>query len=287
MSLELCVLASGSTGNCSVLRAPAGVMLIDAGIGPITTSRRLSQAGVGLAAVRAMCLTHLDSDHFNTNWAATILKRGIRVYCHWRQVDHVRKTLARHPAWEKSPGIVEGFDDRSFSPLTGVSFDAIELAHDTTGSHGFVIEGHGRRIGYATDLGRVPAELIEHFASLDLLAIESNYDPDMQRHSGRPANLQRRITGGAGHLSNQQAYDAVKLMLNRAESRAERLPRHIVLLHRSRQCNCPKLVRRLFSQDVRIGARLVLAEAFEATGWLRTDAVGALPGEQLTLAWSS
>ncbi len=287
MSLELCVLASGSSGNCSVLRTPKGVMLIDAGIGPITTSKRLSRTGVAMTDIQAICLTHLDSDHFNAHWAATILKRGIRVYCHWRQVDHVRKTLARNPAWAHSPGVVEGFDDRAFSPLAGLRFDAIALAHDTTGSHGFVIEGFGRRIGYATDLGRVPAELIERFEALDLLAIESNYDPQMQRSSGRPAQLQRRITGGAGHLSNAQAFDAVKLMLNRAESRAQRLPRHIVLLHRSRQCNCPKLVRRLFSQDARIGARLVLAEAFETTGWLETDATGALPGEQMMMAWSS
>ena len=31
MSLEICILASGSSGNATVLRSPAGAMLIDAG----------------------------------------------------------------------------------------------------------------------------------------------------------------------------------------------------------------------------------------------------------------
>jgi len=72
MSLELCVLASGSSGNCSVVRAPGGVILIDAGIGPRTTAKRMNGTGVSLRDVRAICLTHLDSDHFNANWVGTI-----------------------------------------------------------------------------------------------------------------------------------------------------------------------------------------------------------------------
>ena len=37
MSIDLCVLASGSGGNCTVVRTPAGVVLVDAGLGPRTT----------------------------------------------------------------------------------------------------------------------------------------------------------------------------------------------------------------------------------------------------------
>ena len=64
MSLEVCVLASGSSGNCTVVRSPAGVLLIDAGIGPRITARRMNGTGVHLRDVRAICVTHLDSDHF-------------------------------------------------------------------------------------------------------------------------------------------------------------------------------------------------------------------------------
>ena len=41
MSLEICVLASGSAGNAAILRSPAGILLIDAGIGPRMLAKRL------------------------------------------------------------------------------------------------------------------------------------------------------------------------------------------------------------------------------------------------------
>jgi phosphoribosyl 1,2-cyclic phosphodiesterase len=185
---------------------------------------------------------------------------------------------------DAAEALVSGFA-AEFSPIDGLSVRAIPLAHDRIGSHGFLIEGHGCRIGYATDLGHVPENLLEQFDALDVLALESNYDPEMQLSSARPAFLKSRIMGGFGHLSNQQAYEAIRRVLDRAECAGRSLPRHIVLLHRSLQCNCPKLVRKFFSRDARIAHRLTLAEQFARTDWLRVRKTPPLLGEQLALAW--
>ena len=53
MSIDLCVLASGSAGNCTVVRTPGGVMLIVAGLGPRVLAKRLDGTGVRLRDVRA------------------------------------------------------------------------------------------------------------------------------------------------------------------------------------------------------------------------------------------
>lgn len=258
MSLALCILASGSSGNCSILRTPDGVVLIDAGVGPRTFARVTAELGVSLDDVKAVVLTHLDSDHFRRSWVNTLLRRQITVHCH-----------ANHAA-ECDVAADLGCFLRPFSgafePIDGVTFHPLAFAHDSTGSYGYVIDGHGGRIGFATDLGHVPPALIEHFDDLDVLAIESNYDPEMQRNSGRPWFLQQRITGGRGHLSNDQALAAVKAIFDRHKKRT--LPKHVVLLHRSADCNCPDLVRRLYERDVRIAPRLVLAERHEPTAWL-------------------
>jgi phosphoribosyl 1,2-cyclic phosphodiesterase len=285
MSLELCVLASGSSGNCSVVRTPAGAMLIDAGIGPRTTAKRLVGTGVAVRDVKAICLTHLDSDHFSSTWVNTIIKYGIRVHCCARRVEALIQRVEDDEVADALARLIFPFDPETFDVLPGVRLRPLRFAHDREGSHGFVIEGEGCRIGYATDLGRVPVNLIEDFCDLDVLAIESNYDPHMQQTSGRPWFLQRRIMGGKGHLSNQQALDAIRAILDRCERSASRLPSHIVLLHRSRQCNCPKLVRRLFSRDARIAPRLTLADQFEPSGWLKIHPREPLAGEQLSLAW--
>jgi phosphoribosyl 1,2-cyclic phosphodiesterase len=274
MSIELCVLASGSHGNCTLMRAPAGVMLIDAGIGPRTAAARLAGTGVSVREVQAICLTHLDRDHFTPGWVRTICERQIPLFCH---DNGVAELIGRFPDLEAR---VIGFDD-SFEPLAGLRLDPIRLAHDAHGSHGFVIDGFGCRVGYATDLGRVTAELVERFIDLDVLALESNYDRQMQLDSPRPWFLKQRIMGGRGHLSNEQAFAAVREILNRCS----RLPAHIVLLHRSLQCNCPNLLRQLFSRDVRIAARLTLAHQFERSPWLRARSFEPLVGEQLVLGW--
>jgi phosphoribosyl 1,2-cyclic phosphodiesterase len=279
MSLEFCVLASGSSGNCTVVRTPAGVMLIDAGIGPRMTAMRLNGTGAHLREVTAICLTHLDRDHFSLGWAGFIASRGVRVFCHSQRIDELLDVLG-----EELRKNVVGFDEM-FEPMDGVRVDPISLAHDRAGSHGFLIEGFGCRVGYATDLGRVPAELVERFVDLDVLAIESNYDPLMQEQGARPHFLKQRIMGGRGHLSDEQALAAVRQILDRCERCGARLPAHIVLLHRSRQCNCPNLVRKPFSRDARIARRLTLAEQFERSGWLRSRPAPALVGEQLMLGW--
>jgi phosphoribosyl 1,2-cyclic phosphodiesterase len=284
MSLELCILASGSMGNCAIIRSPAGVLAIDLGIGPRITARRLEGTGTTVRDITAVCLTHLDADHLRRTWAATILRQQIPIFSHAPR----RAELLGHLAQESpdvDPLIHSFHTGRAFHPLPGLSIEPLPLAHDRHGSHGFIIEGFGARIGYATDLGRVTPDLMERFCDLDILAIESNYDPVMEQTSARPTFLKRRIMGGAGHLSNHEALAAVRCVLDRAGSCGGRLPSHIVLLHRSRECNCPRLLRRLFHRDRRIAPRLTLAEQFSRTEWLRTRRMRPATGEQLLLAW--
>lgn len=275
MSLELCILASGSAGNASILRSPAGVLLIDAGIGPRTLAARLEGTGVRPADIAALCLTHLDGDHFSPTWARTLRNLNIPVYCHANKVDALRFSAA-----ELAP-LIRPFGAEAFSPIAGLTCDPIRFAHDRLGSHGFVIEGFGYRIGYATDLGRVPKNFFERFRDLDCIALESNYDPQMQADSARPWFLKRRITGGRGHLSNAQAFVAIRKLLDRSR----KLPDHIVLLHRSQECNCPDLVRSLFSSDERIAPRLTLAHQHERSDWLGRMRHPASAGEQLAFAF--
>jgi phosphoribosyl 1,2-cyclic phosphodiesterase len=285
MSLELCILASGSGGNCSALRSPNGTLLIDAGIGPRTFAKRAAGTGLTLDSVRAVCLTHLDHDHFSLRWVRTLVAKQIRVYCDGRRIDELMRSVFGPPELVQAfEALLVPFDaSQAFSPIDGVQMHSIPLAHDQMGSHGFVIEGFGVRIGYATDLGRVPQRLIDRFCDLDMLAIESNYDPQMQMGSTRPWYLKNRIMGGSGHLSNAQALQAIRMILDRCEQRATRMPAHIVLLHRSRECNCPDLLRKLFCEDPRIAKRLTLAEQFDRTDWLRPINVQASVGQQLAL----
>ena len=97
MSLELCILASGSAGNAAIVRSPAGVLLIDAGIGPRTLSKRLDGTGLHLA-VSALCLTHLYGSH-GVAGTRTVASRG--KWSDSMAAAETASSVRRHPAGEQ------------------------------------------------------------------------------------------------------------------------------------------------------------------------------------------
>lgn len=274
MSLSFCVLGSGSRGNATLLVHGGRRCLIDAGLSPRMTKQRLAPLGVALEDLDAIVVTHLDTDHFHSGWVRAARTLGLPVHLHERH---------------RARAVRQGLDGRAIALFTGAfevdgtRFRPELFAHDALGTVGFVIERDGARLGWATDLGRVPAWLPERFAGVHALAIESNYDPDMQRASPRPEQLKRRIMGGRGHLSNEQSLEAVL-----AIARTTAL-QHVVTLHLSQQCNTPRHVKRLYTE--RAGDlldRLTISTQQIPTGTLRVVADGSSAppprvGEQMAL----
>ncbi|MDZ4755665.1 MAG: MBL fold metallo-hydrolase [Phycisphaerae bacterium] len=269
--MELTVLASGSQGNCSALVVPhAGdgdqpgrLVFIDAGLSPKATKERL------YTAIRRMpdeatdlLLTHLDADHWRHTWQRTLDRHPIRVRVHRA---HAREALRLGvPAANLCP-----FDD-TCDLGDGLVVHACRTPHDDRGSTAYCIEQRCQRgvtrLGFATDLGRVLAPLLEHFRDLDCLAIESNYDPVMEENSTRPASLKDRIMGGKGHLSNDESITAAMLIAATSTLQA------IVLLHLSQQCNCPRVVAQLWNERApHLCERVIVAEQFRPTRTLRVE----------------
>ncbi|MBS0187016.1 MAG: MBL fold metallo-hydrolase [Planctomycetes bacterium] len=253
--LRLCVLASGSSGNCSVLVAegPAGrhVWLIDAGLSLRRTRKLLQTVGLDESDLRGILLTHLDDDHAN---AAAIdgFGNSVPVFVHRR---HLRRAEREGRLFRRTEVLHERL------PLAAGCTVEVELAqHDTDGSAvlRFTLEREDARceLGYATDIGHPTQELIAHLRGVDVLAIESNYCPHMQESADRPAIVKSRVTGGRGHLSNQQCRRMTAAIAPRA---------HVVLLHLSRQCNTPELAAR---EHHGAGYELSLSSQFEPTGWI-------------------
>ncbi|MEX2215130.1 MAG: MBL fold metallo-hydrolase, partial [Phycisphaeraceae bacterium] len=276
--LSASVLGSGSGGNSTVIRAGDAAFLIDAGFGPRTTNDRLKQLGLSVADIRAVCLTHLDQDHFRPAWVRTLVAHGIRLFLHrWhrKHLDRVEGSEALHHA-----DLVHFFETDAFTPVQvpGLAITTVRLPHDDKGTSAFHIQTPASRLGYATDLGHVPDAMIAAFAGVDVLMLESNYDPQMQITSARPLFLKKRIMGGHGHLSNEQALDACRRIADRS---ARGNPQRIVLLHRSAQCNTAELVRRTFEQDARFADRIVITQQRRKTPWISVEPLEATKREQI------
>src|SRR5690606_38369123 len=120
-----------------------------------------------------------------------------------------------------------------------------------------------RSIGYATDLGHVPPALIDHFRGVSILCLECNYDERMTICSPRPSHVNRRNMSDSGHLSNEQSFAAVQAICALTPGHVPR----IVLMHRSRQCNHPRKVQRVFERDAQVFARVTLTDQRRRTRW--------------------
>jgi len=266
----LCVLASGSRGNCAVLVVPKTlhtarrVILFDAGLSPSRTNALLHARGIRADEVDEIVFTHLDSDHCHSGWVNAI--RPGSVTGAWRAKLRVHRM---HMGRAERMGLLfsksEPFDE-AFEPVEGVRVETMLLAHDDLGVAVFrcsiiLADQVPASFGYATDLGHIHNGLIEHLSGVDTLAIESNYCPIMQDSSGRPAFLKQRIMGGAGHLSNEESALAVSRIHPRE---------HLILLHLSQECNEPAIAmakhRRFLETDRE--RSLVISSQHEPTGWI-------------------
>lgn len=247
------VLASGSGGNCSVVTYRVDgwprFSMIDAGLPPKKTLRLIRASGLHMGQLDAIIVTHLDADHFNFGWLKARPPQT-RLVIH---ATHARELVTRQRISVMPIDAVT-----TIAP--GLQIHPITTVHDDKGSMAMRLEfdcGVERAaMGFATDLGRVGCDLVEHFRGVDVLAIESNYCPLMQRESNRPAFLKNRIMGGKGHLSNQEALAAAEAISPRE---------HCVLLHLSRQCNRPELPAELHA-----GAdyALTISSQHEPTRWV-------------------
>ncbi len=282
MTLSFSVLGSGSAGNCTVVSLHGSGepvhILIDAGLSPRATAKRMLPLGLTLDDISHILLTHLDRDHFYPSWVNAVSKHDITLHAHMRQRARAVSCGIDFKHCELCNGHIE-LDSETH-------VQTIPLAHDELGTVGFVLEHSGTRFGFATDLGRVSALLLEQFDNLHGLAIESNYDRQMQLASPRPGYLKQRIMGGKGHLSNDESLEAVLQIADQSALS------QIALLHLSRQCNCPTLVTRLYADRARhLLDDLTVTSQYLATAMLpiTSDRSGPLhprqpqPAEQLRL----
>ncbi|MGB0769009.1 MAG: MBL fold metallo-hydrolase, partial [Phycisphaeraceae bacterium] len=281
--LAVCVLGSGSGGNCTVVRLTDATgrreaLLLDAGFGKRRTTQKLNEAGLGWRHVRAILLTHLDRDHFKPALVQTLVEHRVAVHLHHWHLDELADTRGTQPLFEHA--LVEPFADGIFLPMTGVAATTTRLQHDRQGTIGYRLSTRFGDVGFATDLGHAPRKLIDHFAGVDVLCIESNYDQRMTVNSSRPVWVNRRNLSDSGHLSNEQAYDAVQAIRDQSPHGN---PRHVVLLHRSQQCNHPTKVRRVFERDPSLLKRVTLTQQRKRTRWINLKPMRRVQREQLTL----
>src|SRR5208282_1552449 len=98
MALHFSVLASGSSGNASLVESDGFGVLLDAGLGPRLLASRLGAVDRGWTNIHAALLTHTHGDHWNEHSFTHLQRLRIPLYCH---ADHHRSLRLTSPAFSE------------------------------------------------------------------------------------------------------------------------------------------------------------------------------------------
>lgn len=224
-SLQICILASGSSGNACYIESEHCRILVDAGLSAREISRRFDEAEIDIKRLDAIFLTHEHGDHIRG--AGPLSRRlGIPVYLTEGTLERGGRTLGKLP----TPVVIQAGEEVRVKDMRVETFTK---CHDASDPLGLVCCSNGKRFGIATDLGRSTRVVEEHLRNCQALALEFNHDPDMLEQGPYSLDLKKRIRSAEGHLSNEQAARLLG-MVGHADLR------HLVLAHLSEINNNPE-----------------------------------------------
>lgn len=224
-------------------------VLIDAGISCRETEKRMKRLGLTMEKVKAIFVSHEHGDHI-TGIPALSKKFRLPVY-----ITNATFTNGRIPIEET---LLRSFRPHEAISIGNLSVTAFPKFHDAADPHSFLISSDKVNVGVFTDLGFTCDQLIRYFKLCHAAFLEANYDVTMLENGNYPYHLKKRISGGQGHLSNDQA---LQLFL---QHRAPFMS-HLLLAHLSKNNNHPQLVEKLFQPHAG-RTQIIVASRYQETG---------------------
>ena len=237
--LEYALLASGSKGNCCLIRDDQTLVMIDCGTTKKYLTNQLYELGVQREEIDALLITH---DHS----------------------DHIAQLRAFSDRYVYSP--VELPDTETFhvQPLHiftigSLRITPIALSHDALNTTGYIFENGQEKLVYITDTGYVHSRYMPLLLNADYIILESNHDVGMLMQTRRPQYLKARICGDDGHLCNE---DCAALLTRIVTPKTK----HIILAHISQEANTRERAlkvsaQRLLEEHIPVNEALIVSAA--------------------------
>jgi phosphoribosyl 1,2-cyclic phosphodiesterase len=245
IGLRVSILASGSSGNITLLETQNTRLLIDAGLGKRETLARLAAIEKDIDRVDGILITHEHSDHCNGLpqmlglWKAPL-------YVTEQTMDALHRALPER--LEKRLRGVETIHAGQRFCVGDIEVHPFQIPHDAADPIGFTFRTDGVKMVLVTDLGYMPELVKVHLRGADCLMLESNHDLDMLKVGPYPWVVKQRVLSRTGHLSNH----AVSEYLADPDGFDARA-RYLVLAHLSQENNNPDLAR--LSAEEALGRR--------------------------------
>jgi len=223
-------LGSGSKGNCLVAESGGTRVLLDCGLSPAETGRRLSRLGLSESDISGIVVTHEHDDH-SAGVFGFAAAHGVPVYL----------TFGTLRGMQEAGKVADGVETRLIDGHTKFALDELEVTpftvpHDAREPVQYVLSDGAFRLGVLSDIGAPTAHVEQTLSGCDALVLECNHDLQMLWKGSYPKWLKSRIAGPFGHLDNGSS---ARLLAALDRSRLK----HVVAAHLSEQNNRPELAR--------------------------------------------
>ena len=220
--MKVCVLASGSKGNCTYVETEHVKLLIDIGTTSLYAERKLKEIGVDPKEIDGILVTHTHTDHIS----------GIRVFIK----KYHTKLYLTSKIYEELNLLFPVFQYEIVKEnliLRDLTVEIFKTSHDAPDSNGYILSSHGESAVYITDTGYINIKNHSRLKNKNLYIIESNHDVEMLMNGNYPYNVKQRILGDVGHLSNKDCSNyIIKFMGEKTKN--------IILIHLSEENNTPE-----------------------------------------------
>ena len=230
--MEICALASGSSGNCFYIENSKtnSAVIVDAGISAKKIVEKLCLVGKSPDKIKGIFITHEHSDHIK---GADVFARKFNI-----PIFATKKT-AENCFLCSDGDLINFIKNNETVDLGGMKVEAFSKSHRAADPVSYNVF-NGKRISIITDVGYGCENVLANISNSDALFLESNYDNNMLDNGPYPYFLKKWIKSDIGHLSNFQSATSV---LENASSKLK----YLVLSHLSQNNNTPLIALSAFS----------------------------------------
>lgn len=185
----------------------------------------LKEININVEDLDGILITHEHLDHVK-GLSVLSKKYNIPIYANEKTLKSINQVITNSP--------INLFKTNEKFEIKDLQINPFSIPHDAQDPCGFSIFNNDKKITIATDIGHMEKSTLNNIIGSSFVLLESNYEPEMLKCSNYPYMLKRRILGPNGHLSNEEAGEALSILTKNGIN-------NVMLGHLSQQNNFPEL----------------------------------------------
>jgi phosphoribosyl 1,2-cyclic phosphodiesterase len=228
--MNLCSIASGSSGNCTFVGSEHTKLLVDVGISGKKIENGLNSIDVSPEDLQGILITHEHADHI---MGLGVLARRYHTPI-YGTAETINSILKMKNVGRISEELLHYVTPDKVFQINDITVEPFSTSHDASNPVCYTFKADGHKIGMATDLGKYDDYIISKLVDSEILLLEANHDVNMLMVGAYPYYLKQRIIGDRGHLSNESSAKLICKLIH------EKL-KYITLAHLSKENNFEEL----------------------------------------------